>query len=161
MKPGYVEEPVQAHLAGGPKRFRNHNEHPLSLAYHKGQLQNGIVRGPDGLSKYTAAERYAAGEEFRQAWEVIGGSGRDSTDGDRINGNGNEPVTIIKTSAELYRRRVKHALSPRDWMIVQHVCGEGWWPSEAVRDACGPSYVHATIPRLNEALDNLIEARRA
>ena len=45
--------------------------------------------------------------------------------------------------------------------IIRRVCGEGWWPSEAVREACGEHYDKAIVPRFCEALDNLIEAIEA
>jgi hypothetical protein len=41
------------------------------------------------------------------------------------------------------------------------VCGEGHWPSTAVRAAVGHShYDKAVVPRFNEALDHLVEAIR-
>ena len=53
---------------------------------------------------------------------------------------------------------VESRMSERDRGIVRLVCGEGFWPSEAVRQICGPDYKHVIPARLREALDGLVEA---
>jgi hypothetical protein len=56
-------------------------------------------------------------------------------------------------------RAVESGLGEEDRRIVRLVCGEGWFPSEAVRAAFGHNhYKYAVVPRFNEALDHLIEA---
>ena len=51
-------------------------------------------------------------------------------------------------------------MSPRDRQIVRLVCGEGFFPSEAVRQVCA-DYKHTIPARLREALDGLVEAMEA
>jgi hypothetical protein len=56
-------------------------------------------------------------------------------------------------------RAVDSGLGEEDRRIVRLVCGEGWFPSEAIRAAFGHDhYKFAIVPRFNEALDHLIEA---
>ena len=48
-------------------------------------------------------------------------------------------------------------LGERDRRIVRMVCGEGFWPSEAIRAVCA-DYKHTIAARFREALDALVEA---
>ncbi len=69
------------------------------------------------------------------------------------------PISQAKADAMAKLAAIDAGLTPRDRRIVRHVCGEGWWPSEAVREACGHAhYANAVTPRFIEALDSLIEA---
>lgn len=158
IRPGHIQNRTLNIAAGSKKGWRNDGEHPLTLAWSKGQLIRGIIRDEQGREKYCAAERYSAGDEFRRLWEACMATGRDSTDLNRITGGRGDPITMTQAQAISDLARVHKALGSTDRQIVQLVCGEGHWPSEAVRKACGPSYEDATIPRLNEALDHLIEA---
>lgn len=157
ITPLHIREHVRPDLAGGPVRYRNTAESPLTLAFHRGQLQHGIIQ-ENGKSKYTSADRLSAGDQYRKIWEACQASGRDSTNIDRVTGNPGDPLTIAQAEAIRDLARLGALLSVTDRQIVHDVCGEGYWPSEAVRKACGPSYAKSTIPRLNEALDHLIEA---
>lgn len=158
IRPGHTQSRILEVTAGAKKGWRNDNEHPLTLAWSKGQLIRGIIRDEHGREKYCAGERYAAGDEFRRLWEACMATGRDSTDLNRITGGRGDPITMTQAQAIADLGRIHAALSSTDRQIVQFVCGEGYWPSEAIRKVCGPSYEDATIPRLNEALDHLIEA---
>lgn len=143
-------------VAGAKKGWRNDHEHPLLLAYAKNQLQGGIIRDGKGNPKYTAADRLNAGNEFRRLWERFTKSGRDSTDLMRAS-SARSTLTDGQCDALDTLCKIWPGLNSTDRIIIQRVCGEGFWPSEAVREACGPGYIDATIPRLNEALDHLIE----
>jgi hypothetical protein len=153
----HVVEPVQAHLASSDKRYRNHGESRLSIAYHKNQLMGGIIRDSEGRPKYTASERYSAGNEYRRMWEAIQAAACDSTQIGRVSGT-RHGIGDAQADALQSFGRLTALLSPVDRLIVHRVCAEDFWPSFAVREACGPSYAKLTIPRLNEALDALIEA---
>jgi hypothetical protein len=157
ITPLHVRELVRPDLAGGPVRYRNTGESPLTLAFHRGQLQHGVIQ-ENGRSKYTSADRLGAADRYRRIWETCQASGRDSMNMDRVSGNPTEHFTIAQAEAIRCLGCIIKLLNDEDRKIVQFVCGEGWWPSKAVREACGASYTKSTIPRLNEALDHLIEA---
>lgn len=137
--------------AGAKLAWRNDAEHPLTLAYAKGQL----IRGNE---IYTAKQRYDAGEEYRQIFEAMHRSGRDSTDLNIVCGGSGLSVSQMLVDAVKNIASIEAHLKAQDRAIIRHVCGEGWWPSEAVRAACGNHYDKAVVPRLCEALDNLVDA---
>ena len=85
-------------------------------------------------------------------------SGRDSTDINLVSGGAAAPITQPMVDATKRIIAIDCHLKKQDRAIIRHVCGEGWWPSVAVREACGEHYDKAVVPRLCEALDNLIEA---
>lgn len=64
--PGQVleEEQFAEETAGSKKRVRNHGEHPLSLAFHKGQLVSKYPANVPEKERITANERFAAGEAW-------------------------------------------------------------------------------------------------
>jgi len=140
--------------AGAKKAWRNDAEHPLSLAYAKGQL----IRGNE---HHTSQQRFEAGDEYRRLYEIMHRSGRDSTDINLVSGGAALSLTQAMADATKRIIAIDSHLKSQDRAIVRHVCGEGWWPSEAVRKACGEHYDKATVPRFCEALDNLIEALAA
>src|SRR5215813_9892392 len=65
--------------AGARKGWQNNAEHPLLLAYAKGQL----IRGNE---RYSSQQRFEAGDEYRRLFELMHRSGRDSTDIDLVSG---------------------------------------------------------------------------
>ena len=140
--------------AGAKKAWRNDAEHPLSLAYAKGQL----IRGNE---RHSSQQRFEAGDEYRLLFETMHRSGRDSTDINLVSGG--TALSLTQAMADAIKRiiAIDSHLKKQDRAIVRRVCGEGWWPSEAVREACGEHYDKATVPRFCEALDNLIEAIEA
>jgi hypothetical protein len=137
--------------AGAKKAWQNNAEHPLLLAYLKGQL----IRGNE---RYTSQQRYEAGDEYRGLFELMHRSGRDSTDINLVSSSVGVSITQEMTDAIRKIAAIELGLKKQDRAIIRHVCGEGWWPSEAVRRACGEHYEKAVVPRFCEALDNLIEA---
>ena len=137
--------------AGAKLAWRNDAEHPLTLAYAKGQL----IRGNE---IYTAKQRFEAGEEYRQTFEAMHRSGRDSTDLNIVCGGSGLSISQILLDAVKKIASIEAHLKTQDRAIIRHVCGEGWWPSEAVRAACGNHYDKAVVPRFCEALDSLVDA---
>jgi len=145
---------ARRNLGAGPgakRGWRNDAEHPLTLAYIKGQL----IRGNE---VYTAKQRYDAGEDYRQLYEAMHRSGRDSTDINLVSGGSGQAISQITVDAVRKVAFIESHLKAQDRAIIRHVCGEGWWPSEAVRAACGNHYDKAVVPRFCEALDNLVGA---
>ena len=148
----HVKRSVGA-LAGARSAWKNIAEHPLTLAFEKGQLGRGDPR-------YTPEMRLEAGNRYRELCEKLVVTGVDSTNLDRIIG-GRSQVSVSQSRIDSIRTLAaidKH-LNKRDRKIIRHVCGDGWWPSEAVREACGHGhYDRGSVPRFVEALDALIEA---
>lgn len=127
---------------------------PLEQAYLRGQLAGGAPRH-DALARFEAGKRY--GEMFALAQST----GRDSTDMDRISRSGGG-ASISDSQAAAIRAviAVESRLSERDRAIVRMVCGQGFFPSEAVRQVCA-DYKHTIPARLREALDGLVEGFEA
>ena len=148
----HVKRPIGV-LAGARSGWKNIAEHPLTLAFEKGQLGRGDPR-------YTPEMRLEAGNKYRELCEQLATSGRDSTNVERIYGaRSDDAVSEFRIDAIRKLATIDKHLKERDRKIVRHVCGDGWWPSEAVRDACGHGhYDKAVIPRFVEALDALLDA---
>ena len=159
---GTIEGPAKIHAghsrralgpqAGAGKGWRNDAEHPLSLALAKGQL----IRGKDC---HTPRMRFDAGDLYRMVYETASPRGRDEL---RVRTGGiGQPINDRMIDASRWLKAVESQLNAEDRTIVRLVCGEGFWPSEAVRTATGHShYDKAVVPRFNEALDHLVEAIR-
>ena len=125
---------------------------PLEQAFLRGQLAGGAP-GHDSEARFQAGKRY--GEMFA----IAQATGRDSTNLDKITGSGASSHSISDSQAEAIRRLilVDMKLGARDRAIVRMVCGQGFFPSEAVRQVCA-DYRHTIPARLREALDALVEA---
>jgi hypothetical protein len=148
---GHVERTLET----GRKGWRNIAEHPLTYIFAKGHLVKGNAR-------YSADDRYKAGNLYRALCETVARSGRDCLDIELISRPTGFQISEAKANAMHILSRIDAGLKPTDRTIVRHVCGDGRWPSEAVRDACGHNfYKKVALPRFIEALDNLIEAMRA
>jgi hypothetical protein len=156
-----VEAPAKVHAghsrrvlgpqAGARKGWRNDAEHPLSLALAKGQL----IRGKDC---HTPRMRFDAGDLYRAVYEAAMPRGRDELRV-RTGGGHRNPINDRMIDASRWLKAVDVQLNQEDRTIVRLVCGEGHWPSAAVREAVGHShYDKAVVPRFNEALDHLVEA---
>lgn len=150
----HVVEDFNVGKVATAKRVRNIGESPLTLAFHRGQLQMGRKGVSDEL-------RYAAGKEYGNLVACLARSGRDSTDMDRIAGGSGACITEAQADAARKLISIDSHMKPGDRKIIRRVCGEGWQPAEAVREAIGTAYERATIPRLCEALDCLIDAMEA
>ena len=125
---------------------------PLEQAFLRGQLAGGAPA-------HDAEARFEAGKRYGGMFAIAQSSGRDSTDMDKITGSGAASHSISDSQADAIRRliQVDMVLSARDRAIVRMVCGQGFFPSEAVRQVCA-DYRHTIPARLREALDALVEA---
>lgn len=147
----YVQELVDA-ASGHAKRLRRIDDHPLTLAYERGRLA--------WPGAYSASDRFAAANRFREAFETLLRSGRDSSQ--MIGGGSGGPGGGFCDAQEYAGRtlaRTKTALKPKDYIIVQRLCGEGWSMAEAVKQAV-PTHPNAVTARVCEALDELVDAMR-
>jgi len=137
--------------AGARRGWRNMTEHPLSAVYERGQLDRG------GLA-HTARERYEAGEYYRMLFEGAQVRSRDSTQLEVVLGGSGAGLSDARADAIRKLIAIDAGMKSADRRIVRRVCGEGWWPAEAVRESLGAHYAKAVVPRFNEALDALIDA---
>jgi hypothetical protein len=110
---------------------------PLEQAYLRGQLAGGAPR-------HDAQARFEAGKRYGEMFAIAQSTGRDSTDMDRISRSGGAHAISDGQAAAIRA-------------IVRLVCGQGFFPSEAVRQVCA-DYRHTIPARLREALDALAEA---
>jgi hypothetical protein len=124
---------------------------PLEAVYAKGQLAGGAPT-------HDAGARFAAGKRYGGIFAVAQSSGRDSSQMIAISRSGGG-MTMGQSQREALRllAAIETRLGERDRRIIRMVCGEGFWPSEAVRAVCG-DYKHTIAARFREALDALIEA---
>src|SRR5215831_1238666 len=93
--------------AGAKRAWRNDAEHPLTLAYVKGQL----IRGNE---IHTAKQRYDAGEEYREMFEAMHRSGRDSTDLNIVCGGSGLSISQILVDAVKKIASVEAQLKAQD-----------------------------------------------
>lgn len=127
---------------------------PLQAVYAKDQLAGGSTR-------YTAADRYSAGMEYTRLFDASECPGRDSTQALNAvrGGNGGSPSDARSKAASQLACIHSH-MGERDRKIVMMVCGQGYWPSAAVRAVCA-DYKLTVAARFRESLDALIEAMEA
>jgi hypothetical protein len=149
LQPGHVQDRGLTHIAGAPKGWRRLS--PLESAFEKGQLKSD-------RSKHDPVARYNAGKAYEQAWLLSQASGKDSTDIERVCSGPTVGLSIAQQEAIRWLVSVHSNMGMNDRKIILRVCGEGYWPSEAVAEACGPDFVKSTLPRFRESLDALIEA---
>jgi hypothetical protein len=145
----HVQDRALSARAGAKKGWRKPS--PLEAYYEKGQLGGGDTR-------YAAIARLEAGLTYAALFQTAQASGRDSTDLSRISG-GARGLPLAQAQIEALRAlaSVQGHMGARDRAIVRMVCGEGYWPSEAVRSVCA-GYKDRVTARFREALDVLIEA---
>jgi hypothetical protein len=136
-------------VAGAPKGWRK--ESVLQSVYDRGFLAGGSNR-------YSAMQRRDAGEAYSEIFDTAQASGRDSTQALNISrSHGGLPLSQAQATAIRHLVSIHSHMGERDRRIVWMVCGEGHWPSEAVRSVCA-DYRDTVPARFREALDSLIEA---
>jgi len=124
---------------------------PLEACYAKGQLAGGSDR-------YTAQARFDAGQRYSEIFLTAQSSGRDSTQALNVSRSGGGlPLSQAQSDAIRVLVTIHSHMGAKDRLIVTRVCGEGHFPSAAVREVCG-DYRDTVSARFREALDGLIEA---
>jgi hypothetical protein len=150
VRPGHVRDRIISPGAGAPKAWRNLS--PLEAAFAKGQLMGGS-------SRYTALQRFEAGNHYAMTFLVANGTGgRDSTQAMNVSqsSKGFEPPKS-QHSALFMLAKIETHMGARDCRIIRRVCGEGHKPADVVRDVCA-DYRDTVSARFREALDGLIES---
>ncbi|HJR56678.1 MAG TPA: hypothetical protein VJ798_08880 [Rhizomicrobium sp.] len=138
------------------QRWGVRDDHPLTKAYERGQLASG-------RRDVTPRDRYEAGLLYRGLYEDLHGSSIACSKLTRVSGGVTEARAGERIcAARALLARIESRMSADNAFIIRRVCGEGAWPSEAVREAC-VGFEKFVIPRLCVALDDLVGAvvRRA
>lgn len=145
----FIQELVDAQ-SGHAKRHRNIGDTPLSFAFYGDKL-----KGPgDVISGIMAADRYSAGCRFEMAWRAREGGGRNIFE--RIGGSDHHWWSDPKADASEIVGRLRAKMYGKNFLIVQYFCGEGYSMAQAVRKAEIDSHPNGIIPRVREALDDLV-----
>ena len=136
-------------MAGAARAWRKLS--PLEAAHAKGQLAGGNP-------KFTAAQRFEAGQRYAAIFAACESGGRDSTQLLNVSRSyGGAPLGMGQRAAMEKLRAIDAAIGGNDAAILRKVCGEGHTPAEAVRLVCG-DYRDTVTARLREALDALLSA---
>jgi hypothetical protein len=133
------------------RRWGVRADHPLTRAYERGQLASG-------RRDVTPRDRYEAGLVYRGLYEDLHGSNIALSKLTRVNGGVTEARAgeRICAARELLTR-IESRLSADNAFLIRRICGEGAWPSEAVRERY-EKFEKFVVPRLCMALDDLVDA---
>ena len=124
------------------KHYVNLN-HPLDLALHREKISH---------------DQFTAGDMYRDRFLLRERSGVDSTQGSNGGGGSGTPFTQTQWDAIRWLETVEGKLSERNRVIVRHFCGEGYSMSESLRLSGLTRYRDEVLPRILEALDELVKA---
>jgi hypothetical protein len=144
--------------SGTSRRVRNHGEHPLSLAFFRGQLETKYPDTVPDRDRITADERLAAGEDFRAHFERMHRSGRDSLDMSGGGGSDGTLWTQTQAMAIHWVKAIELRMHHRNVAIVRAFCGEGHSMVESLRKARMDFHPNGVTYRIREALDDLVGA---
>jgi hypothetical protein len=133
------------------RRWGVKDDHPLTKAWERGQLGSG-------RRNITPRDRYEAGLVYRGLYEDIHGSNIALSKLTRVNGGTCEARASERIcAARDLLARIESRMSADNAFIIRRVCGEGAWPSEAVRER-HQGFEKFVVPRLCVALDDLVDA---
>ena len=133
------------------RRWGVRDDHPLTRAWERGQLASG-------RRNITPRDRYEAGLIYRGLYEDLHGSNIALSKLTRVNGGTCEARASERIcAARDLLTRIEARMSADNAFIIRRVCGEGAWPSEAVRERY-QNFEKFVIPRLCMALDDLVDA---
>lgn len=140
----HVIEKFNEGSTGQSKRFRNIGNHPLTMAFHRGQISEA---------------HNAAGKSYIELWSRAMPHGLDSTQAlDRSGGSGGvEGVTVAQINAYKKLTDVEGFMSRVNRKIIRYFCGEGRSMKEAV-ERCTGVHPNGIKYRLQEALEDLEDA---
>lgn len=152
-KPGpgqsFVIETFAEKSVGQSKRYRNIGEHPLSLAWHRGQLTD---------------EQYIVGNTFATLYAISESSGRDSTqalDAGRCAANNSSHMDRM-VDADRQIGMIEKCMGARNYRIIRNLCGKGMEMTESVQrvTACHPNGVKYRFLEALEELDDALDRAR-
>ena len=145
----HARDRIVSPVAGAAKAWRKLS--PLEVTYAKGQLAGGNPR-------FTAAQRFEAGQRYTAIFAACESQGRDSTQLMNVSRSyGGAPLGMGQRAAMEKLRTIAAAMDEVHYTIVRLVCGEGHTPAEAIRLACH-DYKDTVTSRFREALDALLRA---
>lgn len=140
----HVRDRLISTVAGAPKAWRNMGEHPLSIAWFKGLIDD---------------DEFAAGECYRAFWEKMQRPGKDSTQFVVVSGDAT-PLTDNQIDAMRIvegmetNLRAQGSNGSRYAVLVRKLCGERHTPAEACR-AAGFKNPRDVKPTIKLALSKL------
>ena len=133
------------------RRWGVKDDHPLTRAWERGQLEAG-------RRDVSPRDRYEAGLLYRGLYEDIHGSNIALSKLTRVNGGLAEARAGERLcAARDLLARIEGRMSTDNAFLIRRVCGEGAWPSEAVRERY-QGFEKFVVPRLCCALDELVDA---
>ncbi len=159
----------------GPARFRDGHVQDRHLSTSAGaklghrvltvfqryaaQDDGNMLSGGDKRNSH--GTRLAAGNDFASIYlRTLPGS-KDSTV-ERIGGGSGGYGLIVNIDAKNLLKWLEVHMGSKNYKIVQLVCGEGEWPSEAISNTFDHKDYNKSVRfRFVEALDDLIDAFRA
>lgn len=148
MQGVYAEEFIDA-KSGHAKHLRRMDEHPITLAYHRGKFGNP--------ASDKARDRRSAADKFRMLYELRARTGTDCTIAmSGGHGSSGTPWTQIQADAIYSLTTIRDRMHRKDFVIVEKFCGEGYSMVDAVRAANVPFHANGVVPRVCEALDDLV-----
>jgi hypothetical protein len=156
---GHEIEEFAVGSIGSSRRYRNDGEHPLTLIYARGKLGCETLHHPRPKSGCSGCERYRAGDDYRVLYETRGGSGKDSTQ-PRIGGSIRPELSDTQQVAGLRVAEIERQMSRKNRLIIEAFCGKGVNARGSMVAAGIPFGPDSVLPRLCEALDELVEAAR-
>jgi hypothetical protein len=133
-----VIEQYNTGSSGTGRRYRNVGEHPLTLAWKRGSIADGL---------------HDAGGAFRALYEQMGRSGLDSTQAlcsSRSSGASPSPFTQTQVDAINQIKRIEERMYRQNYRIVRNFCGEGMSMRESV--------LSVTSMHANGIRDRVVEA---
>jgi hypothetical protein len=144
-------EEFAEHSAGSSRRYRNHGESPLALAYHRHRLD-----GVGHNAELVARRRFKAGEDFRAYFEATMSPGRSSME-PSIGGGSRTNLADAQIDAGRFLARIREAMGEtQNYTIIEAFCGMGHSMVDALRLADVPFSPQGVLPRILEALDVLV-----
>lgn len=126
---------------------------PERINDDESQLGKAFVRGQLGKDQ-RAFDRYRAGTTYRELFEMLHRSGRDSLMALGVSGGGGISFTEVQERAGRELAKIKQCLSPNDAGIIEMYCGQNHNMTTAVL-AFVPYPSNSVLHRLCEALDAL------
>jgi hypothetical protein len=139
----FIREPIDDRVIGGPRRFNNVGSHPLNLAKARGKI---------------SSQQWAAGNKYRQMFEMRERSGHDSSQPHIPAGLPGTPFTQAQVDAIRWLQFVDGSMSRADRTIIRMFCGKGHSMVDSVRCGVKNFDPKSVVSRVNEALDELMDA---
>jgi len=129
-------------VAGGPRGWRNNGEHPLTLAYSRGWIDQ---------------HQFAAGEFYRAMFEKMHRSGRNPLDFIASGVRSNLPWSESQADAIRTIGEIEKKMRETNRIIARKFCGEAYSAAVSIR-AAGFTNPRMVQQKIRLALEDLAQA---